>query len=412
MDWKKSWKNNLKVLIIVSGGISAYKVCEVIRALVKAGCEVKTVLTSGGEAFVTPLTLATLSKNKCFTESDFLSNEWGFKIPHIELANWANVIAFIPATASVLSDLSTGNAHRLHGAIALATRSPIILFPAMNNKMYEHPATQKNILKCKEYNYQVVEPDTGELACAEEGKGRLPDTQVILDEIFKMAYPKKILKGKHILITGGPTREFMDAVRFISNPSSGAMGIELARYSMYMGAKEVTLILGPTHLKPPHFVNTIKVTTALEMFEAVKENLPKADIIIKAAAVSDFKPSSYIKDKLKREDKKHLTITLEQNPDIAAYVGKNKKPHQILIGFAAEYKSLEKEALRKIKAKNLDFIVANDISSDKYGFLSSDIRAKLCFRDGKIEDLGIISKEEASQIILSKAFELLNKKEK
>lgn len=402
-----SWQGDVKVLLVIGGGISAYRVCDVGRSLRKMGFQVKAHLTEGASPFVPPLVVSALIEDRCTLEEEFLGLDWGHKIPHIRLARWADLLVFVPATASVIARLAHGDASTFYGALALAYRGKVLLFPAMNAQMLEHPATRANLELCRSYGYEVVEPDEGLLACDEYGKGKLPPVEVVVDEICRAAYPDKRLKGRKVLVTGGPTREFIDSVRFISNPSSGSMGVELARFAAYMGA-DVTLVLGPTDVRPPSYVHTIRVESALQMFEVVSSLYREFDLVVKAAAVSDYRVSSPVKGKLKREGAENLVVELVQNPDIAAYLGSHRRPGQVLVGFAAEWDLREEEVLRKLRKKGLDMIVANDVSSGDAGFSSDLIRGRMYFSSGKEPvELGTLTKGEAARLILEEASLLL-----
>lgn len=380
------WKSNRRILIGISGGISAYKIPEIVRAIRKGGNDVEVIMTKAATSFVTPLTLSTLTGRRTWLEEDFLSDEQGWKIPHISLADWAQAFLVAPATANVLRRAALGEANTLLGATMIATRAPVIIFPAMNVHMWEHPATQRHVSMARDMGYIVIPPEEGELACGYEGKGRLPENEVILEVLWNTLSPKKDLAGKKILVTAGPTREFMDPVRFISNPSSGKMGYAVAKTAWYRGA-EVTLIKGPTCIKPPYGVKVVNVTTAEEMYRAVMDECEKADIIVKSAAVGDYKFATVFEQKIKREGKGSLQVTLEENPDIAAEVGRRKRDGQILIGFAAESHELLENAASKLKKKNMDMIVANDITAKGSGFESDTNSVTVICKNGRMVKL-------------------------
>ncbi|WP_213697905.1 bifunctional phosphopantothenoylcysteine decarboxylase/phosphopantothenate--cysteine ligase CoaBC [Acetomicrobium sp.] len=363
------WKTNRKILLGISGGISAYKIPDVVSTLKKYKNDIEVIMTQSASSFVTPLSLSTLTGKKTWMEEDFLSDQRGWEIPHIALADWAEVFIIAPATANVIRRAALGEAETLLGATMLATRAPVVIFPAMNIHMWEHPATQRHVKMSGELGYIVIPPEEGFLACGYEGKGRLPKKEVILEILWRVLSPKRDLIGKKIIVTAGPTREFMDPVRFISNPSSGKMGYAVARTAWYRGA-DVTLIKGPTYIEPPFGVKTIDVTTAQEMYDAVLKESDGADIIVKAAAVGDYRFAHTLDQKLKREGKGRLEVILEENPDIAAEVGKRKKLGQILVGFAAESTEVVENALSKLNKKNMDMIVANDITARGSGFES------------------------------------------
>ncbi len=374
------------MLFGISGGISAYKAPQIVRALRSYNCEVEIILTEAAEKFVAPLVLSTLAERKVWRQSDFLNPEEGWKIPHIKLADWAEVAVVAPATANVLRRAALGEAETLLGAALLATRAPVLIFPAMNVHMWEHEATQEHVGRLRELGYFVFEPEEGELACGYEGKGRLPSVDVILEEIWRSLCPKKDLKGKHVLVTAGPTWEFIDPVRFLSNPSSGKMGYAMARTAWYRGA-EVVLVSGPVGLPQPHWAHLVSATSAEEMGRAVMEHLSWADVIVKAAAVSDFRTEERKSQKIKRQGRDKLDLQLVQNPDIAAAVGLNKRQDQLLIGFAAESEDLLENARSKMARKGLDMIVVNDITAPGAGFASDTNVVKVLDPKGAIAEL-------------------------
>lgn len=374
------------MLFGISGGISAYKAPQIVRALRSYNCEVEIILTEAAEKFVAPLVLSTLAERKVWRQSDFLNPEEGWKIPHIKLADWAEVAVVAPATANVLRRAALGEAETLLGATLLATRAPVLIFPAMNVHMWEHEATQEHVGRLRELGYFVFEPEEGELACGYEGKGRLPSVDVILEETWRSLCPKKDLKGKHVLVTAGPTWEFIDPVRFLSNPSSGKMGYAMARTAWYRGA-EVVLVSGPVDLPQPHWAHLVSATSAEEMGRAVMEHLSWADVIVKAAAVSDFRTEERKSQKIKRQGREKLDLQLVQNPDIAAAVGLNKRQDQLLIGFAAESEDLLENARSKMARKGLDMIIVNDITAPGAGFASDTNVVKVLDPKGAIAEL-------------------------
>lgn len=388
------WKTNRKVLLGISGGISAYKIPDVVSTLKKYNSDIEVIMTRSASSFVTPLSLSTLTGKKTWMEEDFLSDQRGWKIPHISLADWAEVFVIAPATANVIRRAAFGEAETLLGATMLATRAPVVIFPAMNIHMWEHPATQRHVKMSGELGYIVIPPEEGFLACGYEGKGRLPKKEVILEILWRVLSPKRDLIGKKIIVTSGPTREFMDPVRFISNPSSGKMGYAVARTAWYRGA-DVTLIKGPTYLEPPFGVRTIDVTTAQEMYDAVLKESDGADIVVKAAAVGDYRFAHTLDQKLKREGRGRLEVILEENPDIAAEVGRRKRQGQILVGFAAESTEVVENALSKLNKKNMDMIVANDITAKGSGFESDTNSVTVICKTGRTSRLEG-SKEEVA----------------
>ncbi len=376
-----AWKSRRKVLLGITGGISAYKGPDILRALVKSGCEVEVVLTEEAERFVSPLTLSTLAGRRVWQQRDFLSDERGWEIPHIALADWADVVLVAPCTAETMANTAAGKGKDLLGSLLLAAHTAVILFPAMNVHMLSHPATARNREILREMGYILAEPETGSLACGYEGKGRLPSVEVILDEMWRALCPDRRLEGRNVLVTAGPTREFLDPVRFLGNPSTGKMGCAVARAAWYRGAS-VTLVLGPSSPSDLYGFTVIPVVTAEEMKDEVLARAESMDVIVKAAAVGDFRSASFSRDKIKRGDREFLHIDLVQNPDIAALLGERKKPGQILVGFAAESSDLLENAGAKMKKKNLDFIAANDITAPDSGFGTDTNRVKILGKEG------------------------------
>jgi phosphopantothenoylcysteine decarboxylase/phosphopantothenate--cysteine ligase len=375
------WKKGRRLFLGVCGGISAYKVPEIVREFKNAGWEIEVVFSSSAEEFLSPMTVSTLSGRKVWLEKDFLSASKGWKIPHITLSEWADITIIAPATASLLHRAANGDASDLISASLLASRKPVIFFPAMNVNMWEHPAVGENVKRCRQMGYTVFDPDEGFLACGYEGKGRLPSADVIREECFRALEPKKDLKGLKILVTSGPTREAIDPVRYISNPSSGRMGSALARTSWYRGA-EVTMISGPAQEPPPHGVNLIRVVSAEDMFEAVMSVADEQDIVVKAAAVGDYSPREFSARKIKRQDEQNLVIELRPNRDIAAALGASKKPGQFLVGFAAETEDAVPNALGKLERKGLDLIVVNKVGGPDGAFGSETNDVHVIGKDG------------------------------
>ncbi|MBQ7544841.1 MAG: bifunctional phosphopantothenoylcysteine decarboxylase/phosphopantothenate--cysteine ligase CoaBC [Synergistaceae bacterium] len=355
------WKSNRKILLGITGGIAAYKTPYLVRLIRKAGCEAEIIMTDAAKNFAAPMALETLSGRKVWTDDDF-----GGTIPHIRLAEWAEVFVIAPCTANTLAKIAHGIADNLLTSAAVASTCPMLVFPAMNEHMYANPAVQENVAALKRRGIRVIEPEDGELACGVSGKGRMPEPEEIMHEVFRALCPVHDMSGKHVLVTAGPTHEYIDPVRFISNPSSGKMGLAMARSAWYRGA-DVRLVAGPVELdgwgmKVEH------VTSALEMLDAVKANLSWADYVVKAAAVGDYRVKDYSSRKLKREGKDTLTLELVQNPDIAAEAGRLKREGQVLIGFAAETDDVIAHAREKLARKNLDYILANDVTAEGSGF--------------------------------------------
>jgi phosphopantothenoylcysteine decarboxylase/phosphopantothenate--cysteine ligase len=385
------------ILLGVTGGIAAYKSAELIRLFIKEGCLVKVIMTKHAEEFITPLTLQTLSGNPVFMDMFSLIRD--HDIAHIALAEEADVLVIAPATANIIGKMAAGLADDLLTTVALATKAPVLICPAMNTNMYENAVVRENMRKLASRGCHVMAAGEGELACKTEGSGRLPDIQNILDEV-QVLLTEKDLAGKRILVTAGPTREPFDPVRFITNYSSGKMGYALAIVARRRGAA-VTLISGPSALPVPSGVDFIPVSSALEMREAVMKHLKAADMVIKSAAVADFRPSTRADAKIKKKSGP-LTLTLERNPDILAEIGK-KKEGRILIGFAMESEDLVENAKAKLLKKNLDLIVANDVKQSGAGFQTDTNIVKILDRAGGIEELPLMDKMEVAGRILDRA---------
>lgn len=383
-----------EIVLGVTGGIAVYKAVELLRLLVKAGAHVHVVMTKAATEFVTPLTFQTLSGNPVHLELFNLISEE--KIGHISLADRADLFIIAPATANCIGKIAHGIADDLLTTAVMATRAPVLVAPAMNVNMYRNAIYRENEARLKAHGYLFVAPACGMLACGYEGEGKLQAPEVILEEAVAALTPKR-LEGARILVTAGPTLEEIDPVRFISNHSSGKMGYAIARQARLRGA-EVTLVTGPTCLAPPLGVNVVRVQSAHEMRDAVRERLENTDVVIKAAAVADYRPKARAGNKVKKETES-LSIELEKNPDILAELGACKGD-RILVGFAAETQDLVRNAGVKLKNKNLDMVVANDVSQEGAGFNVDTNIAKLLFRDGRVEELPIMEKEALAGVIL------------
>ena len=383
------------IVVGVTGGIAAYKSAELVSRLRKKGAQVYCVMTRSAQEFITPLTLRTLSQNPVFTEMFAEPRLWN--VEHIGLADRADLFMVVPATANLLGKVCHGIADDLLTTAVMATRAPVLIAPAMNVHMYENPVTQANIKRLKELGYFFVEPECGDLACGYEGRGRLADLAVIMERAEELLVQDKPLCGMKALVTAGPTREALDPVRFLTNHSSGKMGYALAKQARLLGA-DVVLVSGPTGLRPFSGVRIVNVNSAREMYEAVWQHYEESDIVIKAAAVADYRPKTTAVDKIKKQDGE-LCIELERNPDILAELGK-KKGSKILVGFAAETQDILSQAAEKIKKKNLDFIVANDITKAGAGFAYDTNIVTLLYPDGEMKKLPEMTKEEAALLIL------------
>jgi len=395
-----------RILLGVSGSIAIYKTADWVRELKRAGAEVTVVMTADATRFVTPLTFAALSGRKVHTEM-FAPDEAEL-IPHITLAREHDLLLIGPATARTIGRLALGLAEDLLSTLVLAARIPVIVCPAMNSNMYLHPATQANLRRLTDYGYRLVEPGCGPMACQEEGPGRLADWPVVREAVFATLTPQD-LAGRKVLVTAGPTHEPLDPVRFLGNRSSGRMGFALATTARRRGA-EVTLISGPSPLPDPPGLTTIRVTTAAEMAEAVLARAEGCAAVVKAAAVSDFRPARFSPEKLKKCGA-DFTLELAANPDILKILGERKGPRgklPILVGFAAESQAGLDEGWRKIADKNLDLLAFNDITEAGAGFAVETNRLTILDREGGQEQLPLLTKEAAANLIWNRVIKLLD----
>ncbi len=383
-----------EILLGISGGIAAYKSVLLLRKLTKEGANVNVIMTEHAKEFVGPLTFQTLSGNP--VTSDLFTLFKSSEIGHVALADKADLLVIAPATANIIGKIAHGIGDDFLSTMVMATRVPVLFAPSMNVNMYHSPVVQDNIKKLREFGYFFIDPVKGELACKVEGKGKLADVDDILEEIH-IILSVNDFKDKKILITAGPTIEDIDPVRFISNNSSGKMGYALAKMAIRRGA-EVLLISGPTSLEPPYKSKFIKVRSAKEMFDAVMDNFSKYDIIIKSAAVADFKPEKISTHKIKKI-KGEFQISLTKNSDILFELGKYKGD-RLLVGFAAESENFLDNAYKKLKEKNVDLMVVNDISNSKIGFKSDYNECNLIFKDGSIRHIPFMDKSTVSDDIL------------
>ncbi|OGP48325.1 MAG: phosphopantothenoylcysteine decarboxylase [Deltaproteobacteria bacterium GWD2_55_8] len=403
---EKGEKGTRTVVLGVSGGIACYKAVELVRLLVREGFAVQVMMTRGAMEFVTPLTFQALSGRPVATEIFSLTQE--SEIGHINLADQADLLVIAPATANIIGKIASGVADDLLTTVLMATRAPVLIAPSMNVHMYENPILQENIRKLKRLGYHFMEPVEGYLACGYEGKGRLPEPQDIVEQIQGLL-KKKDLAGERFLITAGPNHEPLDPVRYISNRSSGKMGYALARSGVRRGA-EVTLVSGPTSLSPPAGVRLIPVQTAAEMRQAILQGYSGATAVLMAAAVADYHPEKFVAKKIKK-GKGTLRLNLKPNPDILRELGM-KKNGQILVGFAAETESLIANAKKKLREKNLDLIVANDVTKEGSGFDGDTNIATLLDRRGAVHPLPLMSKDELADRIYDYLIALKKRKEK
>jgi len=394
---------NLNIVLGVSGGIAAYKSVELLRLLEKSEANVRVIMTKNAESFVAPLTFEALSGNPVCTSLFEKGND--SSIRHIEWAETSDAVIIAPATANILGKLANGIADDALSTFMLAVTSPVILCPSMNTNMYLSKAVQRNLKVLQSDGHIVLVPGSGELACGTTGPGRLPEPEHILDRL-QAAFAPKDFAGKKILVTAGPTQEPIDPVRFISNPSSGKMGYAIAKSAEHRGG-DVILVAGPTHLPDPSNIKLIRIQTAEQMADAVFEHMDQSDIIIKSAAVSDYKPVDTAEQKIKKQDEQ-MTLFMQQNVDILKALGQ-KKENRFLVGFAAETETLEKNALKKLKAKNLDMIVGNLVNSTGSGFGTDTNKVTLFFKDGSTETLEIMGKDTVSNIILDRISGMLDR---
>ena len=397
--------NNKKILFIICGGISAYKSLEIIRLFKKSNAQIKTILTKSAKEFVTPLSIASLSQGKVYDDLFNVDNE--SEMDHIALSRWADVIIVAPATANTITKLSQGSSEDLASTVILASNKKVFLAPAMNVRMWEHQSTKDNLKKLKSYGYDFIGPAIGDMACGEFGEGKMSDSLEIFNKIndfFSSRIKNKKIKA---LVTAGPTNEYIDPVRFITNKSSGKQGYEIAK-SLFRRGFDTTLISGPTNLNIDENINLIKVETAEEMFKATQDNLP-THIAIFSAAVADFKINKKDQNKIKKQD--NLILNLEKNIDILNYVSNhNSMRPNLVIGFAAETSDLDKNAIYKLTNKNCDWIIANNVSKSSSGFDSDYNEVTIHYKDTKIkkEKLSLKKKSEISEEIVDRIVTQIN----
>tara|TARA_B100000579_G_scaffold403833_1_gene388157 strand:- start:695 stop:1900 length:1206 start_codon:yes stop_codon:yes gene_type:complete len=396
---------NKKILLIVCGGISAYKTLDVIRLLKKNGAEIKTILTKSASEFVTPLSITSLSKGKVYTDLFSVENE--NEMDHIALSRWADIILVAPATANTISKLANGSTDDLASTVILASNKNIYLAPAMNVRMWEHPSSKQNLNKLKNFAYRIIGPEIGDMACGEYGEGKMSDPIKIVNEIDNYFLQLKNNKKYKALVTAGPTNEYIDPVRILTNKSSGRQGYEIAK-SLSKKGFETTLISGPTNLDVEDDINLIKVETADEMLIATQKNLP-TDVAIFSAAVADFKISKKFENKIKKHN--FLNLNLEKNIDILNYVSNhNSKRPKLVIGFAAETEDIENNAKKKLDKKNCDWIIANDVADKRIGFNSKFNEVSIYYKNQAIQDeiLTYKKKSEISDEIVDRIIDQLN----
>ncbi|MBW2085549.1 MAG: bifunctional phosphopantothenoylcysteine decarboxylase/phosphopantothenate--cysteine ligase CoaBC [Deltaproteobacteria bacterium] len=397
--------NRLKdkhVVLAVTGGIAAYKSAELARMFMSHGAQVRVAMTQSACRFITPLTFQSLTREP--VAMDLWEPEDSVKIGHIALAEWADVVVIAPATANIIGKMAAGIADEFLSTFLMAVHSPVVVCPAMNVNMYNHPVLQENLTRLRSLNYRVVDPGTGALACGTEGQGRLAELEDIVEETQAALSPQD-LAGLTVMVTSGPTREQWDEIRFLSNLSSGKMGMALVRSARQRGA-EVILITGPTALPSPYRVQTIPVESTIDMQNAVNEHFNRIDVLIGAAAPMDFRPSARVEGKVKKTEVP-APIELTLNPDILAGIGKNKGK-KILIGFAAEAENMIKYAKAKLKAKNLDLIVANQIGAPGAAFTTETNQVSIIDPAGAVEELPLLPKEEVADLIWDRVVSLVS----
>ena len=390
MDRKKT------VVLCVTGGIACYKSAMLASLLVKRGYDVEVVMTRNATEFIGPHTFDSLTHNR--TMVDTFDRNFQNHVEHVALADKADLLIVAPATANVLAKAAHGIADDMLTTTILACSCPKLAAPAMNTRMYENPVTQDNLETLRRYGWQVIEPKSGRLACGAVGMGKMPEPEELLEAVDHAVRYEKDLAGLRLLVTAGPTREALDPVRFLSNHSSGKMGYAVARAASDRGA-EVTLVTGPTALKPPAFVETVEVTSAQEMFDAVTRRAQEQDIIVKAAAVADYRPAEYSENKLKKGEGDPLSLPLERTRDILLWLGEHKKPGQFLCGFSMETERLLENSRKKLKKKNLDMVAANSLNEAGAGFGGSTNVLTLITADSE-EQLPLLIKEEAAHRLL------------
>ena len=384
------------VLLGITGGIAAYKMANVTSALRKTGAEVHCILTQNATQFITPLTFETLTNNRCIV--DTFDRNFQYDVAHVSLAKKADVILIAPATANVIAKLAHGLADDMLTTTVLAARCPKLIAPAMNTAMLENPATQENLATLRRYGFTVIEPATGMLACKDVGSGKLPEPEVLCEEIYRVIAREKDLQGLHITVTAGPTQESLDPVRFLTNHSSGKMGYAIAREAMLRGA-DVTLISGPVALKAPLGVKLVNITTAQEMLEGVQAALPQTDVLVMAAAVADYRPAVVADQKMKKGEG-DMSIPLERTGDVLGWVAQHRHPGLFVCGFSMETEHMLENSQKKLTKKKLDMIVANNLKTQGAGFGVETNVVTLITQDW-VEELPLLGKDQVAGKLLT-----------
>ena len=387
-------KDKKCVVVGVSGGVAVYKALDVISRLRKKDVEIHVIMTKSATEFVTPLSFQSLSQNMVII--DMFAEPKAWEIQHISLAKKADLMLIVPATANIIGKVANGIADDMLSTTIMATKAPVVFCPAMNTNMYENPIVQRNISLLKELGYEFIEPASGRLACGDEGKGKLQDTEIIAEETLRRLHSTKDLLGKKVVVTAGPTMVPIDPVRILTNRSSGKMGYSIAEEARDRGA-DVVPISGPTSLRKPNGIKVIDIKTNEDMFNAIKNEFKDADIVIKSAAVADYKAKNYSNEKIKKTGD-DLNLIFERDRDILKTLG-DMKENQILVGFAAESSNLKENAKGKLERKNLDYIVANDISKSETGFASDENKVTIISKSGEEVSLEKMSKREVAKNI-------------
>lgn len=390
------------ILLGVTGGIASYKIANLASLLVKSGADVHVIMTENATNFINPITFETLTGHKCVV--DTFDRNFEFKVEHVALAQLADVIMVAPATANVIAKLSHGLADDMLTTTILASRAPKIIAPAMNTGMYENPVTQDNIRLLQHYGMEVITPTCGHLACGDNGAGKMPEPETLFQYLCKAVAHEKDMAGMKVLVTAGPTQEAIDPVRYITNHSSGKMGYSIAKACALRGA-DVTLVSGRTSLEAPLFVNTVPVISAKDMYEEVTSRSAEMDIIIKAAAVADYRPCNVADEKIKKKDDDAMSIPLERTDDILKYLGEHKKAGQFLCGFSMETQNMLENSKKKLQKKNLDMIVANNLKMQGAGF-ETDTNIVTMITEDQVFELELMSKEDVAFRLLDKILEL------
>ena len=384
------------VVLAVTGSIAAYKIANLASMLKKKECNVTVLMTKNATNFINPITFETLTGNKCLI--DTFDRNFQYNVEHVSLAKQTDVVMIAPASANVIGKLANGIADDMLTTTVMACECKKIISPAMNTHMFHNPIVQDNLKKLAHYGYEVIQPDSGYLACGDIGDGKMPSEQVLFEAIEREVAFEKDLTGKHILVTAGPTMERLDPVRFLSNHSTGKMGYAIARHCMLRGA-EVTLVTGKTSLTPPPYVNVVPIESAKEMFDAVTSRFDDQDIVIKAAAVADYRPATVADEKIKKKDY-DLSIPLERTDDILKYLGEHKRDNQFLCGFSMETENMLENSKAKLEKKNLNMIVANNVKQTGAGFGTDTNIVTLITKDNVVE-LPVMSKDEVAEQLVN-----------